>query len=328
LRVLTGPAALWIVAALAALALPFALPNPYYQQVVATAYTTAIAVYGLNVILGYAGQLNLGNAGFFGVGAYTVALLETKAGLPFWPALAAGCLASTVLGLLVGVISLRTRGNYFAIFTAAIGVMIAIVLSTWQDLTNGNIGITGIAPPPRLGPLTFDSDAARYYLVLAALALTIVLCALLRRSLFGRTLLATASNEPLARAVGIDVVRARLIAFGLSTFLAGLAGGMFAMYVGFLGPDSSGLDATFEQLLYLVVGGVGTISGPLIGTLVLTVLGQSLQSIERYRYLVFGPLLILLVIFFPLGISGALARVRPAFGKLRRVRATTESAPS
>ena len=319
--------ALWILATLAAIALPFAVPNPYYQQVIATAYTTAIAVYGLNVILGYTGLLNLGNAGFFGIGAYTVALLETKIGLAFWPALAAGCLASTLLGLGVGLISLRTRGHYFAIFTAAIGVIIEIVLTTWQDLTNGNNGISNIAPPAPLGPIAFDSDLAKYELVLAALVFSIAVCALVRRSLFGRTLLAIASNEPLAQAVGINVMRAKLFAFALSTFLAGLGGGMFAMYVGFLGPNVSGLDATFEQLLYLVVGGVGSLSGPLVGTLVLTVLGQSLQSIERYRFLVFGPLLVLLVIFFPSGITGALARITPAFGKLRRMRRATESAP-
>ncbi|GAC1309989.1 MAG: branched-chain amino acid ABC transporter permease [Vulcanimicrobiaceae bacterium] len=320
--------ALWIVAAVVAVALPFAVPNPYYQQVVATAYTTAIAVYGLNVILGYTGLLNLGNAGFFGIGAYTVALLETKAGIPFWPALAAGCLASTALGVAVGSISLRTRGHYFAIFTAAIGVMIEIVLSTWQDLTNGNIGIANIAPPPPLGPLSFESSTAKYYLVLASLALAIAVCALVRRSLFGRTLRAIESNEHLARSVGVDVMRAKLLAFALSTFLAGLGGGMFAMYVGFLGPDSSGIDATFEQLLYLVVGGIGTIGGPLIGTLVLTVLGQALQSIERYRFLVFGPLLVLLVIFFPYGIAGALARIRPAPGKRRGLQPAADSARS
>jgi len=319
--------ALWIAAAIAAVALPVVVPNPYYQQVIASAYTTAIAVYGLNVILGYTGLLNLGNAGFFGIGAYTVALLETKARFAFWPALAAGCLASTALGFAVGLISLRTRGHYFAIFTAAIGVMIEIVLSTWQDLTNGNIGLANIAPPPPLGPLSFESNAAKYYLVLAALALTIAFCALVRRSLFGRTLLAIESNEDLARSVGIDVMRAKLLALSFSTFLAGLGGGMFAMYVGFLGPDSSGIDATFEQLLYLVVGGIGTLAGPLVGTLVLTVLGQALQSIERYRYLVFGPLLVVLVIFFPYGITGALARIRPALGRRRALRPAADTNP-
>jgi branched-chain amino acid transport system permease protein len=299
---------LWAAVAVAALGLPLALGDSFYLHILAGAYITAIAVYGLNVILGWTGLLNLGHAAFFGVGAYGVALLETRAGWPFWPALAAGCLAAMLLGFLVGVIGLRTRGNYFAIFTAAIGVMIATVFTNWQDLTGGNIGIVNIAPPT-LGPLTLDGDVAKYYLVLAALALAIVICTLVRRSLVGRTFLAIADNESLARATGVDVPRTKLVAFVLSTFLAGFAGGIFAMYQGNLDPGSSGLDITFEQLLYLVIGGIGTIAGPLLGTLVLVSVSELLQGIQQYRFLIFGPLLVVLVIFFPRGIVGVFDRV-------------------
>ncbi len=124
--------ALWAAVAVVALALPLALGNSFYLHILAGAYITAIAVYGLNVILGWTGLLNLGHAAFFGVGAYGVALLETRAGWPFWAALAAGCAAAMLLGLLVGILGLRARGHYFAIFTAAIGVMIATVFTNWQ----------------------------------------------------------------------------------------------------------------------------------------------------------------------------------------------------
>jgi branched-chain amino acid transport system permease protein len=300
---------LWILAAAIAVALPFLVPKSFYLQIVASAYITAIAVYGLNVILGYTGLLNLGHAAFFGIGAYAVALLQTKAGWPFWPALLAGCAASVVLGALVGMVSLRTRGNYFAIFTAAVGVMIAIVFTNWQDLTGGNIGIVNIPPPPPIGSLTFDGDVPKYYLVLAALALTIAICVLVRSSLIGRTFVAIADNEDLARATGVNVARVRLTAFMLSTFLAGLAGGMFAMYNGNLGPDQTGLDITFEQLLYLVIGGIGTIAGPLVGTLVLVEISHQLQGVQQYRFLIFGPMLVLLVRFFPMGIVGGFHRL-------------------
>ncbi|MDP9126177.1 MAG: branched-chain amino acid ABC transporter permease [Pseudomonadota bacterium] len=299
---------LWAATAAGALVLPLLLGNSFYLHILAGAYITAIAVYGLNVILGWTGLLNLGHAAFFGVGAYGVALLETRAGWPFWPALAAGCLAAMLLGLLVGLIGLRTRGNYFAIFTAAIGVMIATVFTNWQDLTGGNIGIVNIAPPT-IGRLALDGDVAKYYLVLAALALTILICALVRRSLVGRTFLAIADNESLARATGIDIARTRLVAFMLSTFLAGFAGGIFAMYQGNLDPGSSGLDITFEQLLYLVIGGLGTIAGPLLGTIVLVAVSELLQGIQQYRFLIFGPLLVLLVMFFPRGIVGLFDRL-------------------
>jgi branched-chain amino acid transport system permease protein len=300
---------LWILAAAIAVALPFLVPKSFYLQIIASAYITAIAVYGLNVILGYTGLLNLGHAAFFGIGAYAVALLQTKAGWPFWPALLAGCATSVLLGALVGMVSLRTRGNYFAIFTAAVGVMIAIIFTNWQELTGGNIGIVNIPPPPPIGSLTFDGDVPKYYLVLAALALTIVICVLVRNSLIGRTFVAIADNEDLARATGVNVARVRLTAFMLSTFLAGLAGGMFAMYNGNLGPDQTGLDITFEQLLYLVIGGIGTIAGPLVGTLVLVEISQQLQGVQQYRFLIFGPMLVLLVRFFPMGVVGGFHRL-------------------
>ncbi len=304
---------LWALAAIVAIALPFLVHKSFYLQIIAGAYITAIAVYGLNVILGYTGLLNLGHAAFFGVGAYGVALLETKAGWPFWPALLAGCAASVLLGALVGLVSLRTRGHYFAIFTAAVGVMIAIVFTNWQDLTGGNIGIVNIPPPPPIGALSFDGDAPRYYLVLGALCLTIAICALVRYSLIGRTFLAIAQNEDLARAVGVNVPRTKLVAFMISTLLAGFAGGMFAMYNGNLGPDTTGIDITFEQLLYLVIGGIGTISGPLVGTLTLVGISQQLQGVQQYRFLIFGPMLVLLVIFFPHGIVGAFNRLTARF---------------
>ncbi|GAC1545127.1 MAG: branched-chain amino acid ABC transporter permease [Candidatus Velthaea sp.] len=311
-----------LVALVVALGLPLVVHNPYYLQVIVTAFILAIAVYGLNILLGFTGLLSLGHAAFYGIGAYTVALLETRAGMSFWPAMLAGCAASVALGYLVGIISLRTRGHYFAIFTAAIGVMISIVLTNWQELTNGSIGIINIPPPAPIGPISFESQEAKYYLVLAGLLLAIYITARVRGSLLGRSMFAVASNEDLARAAGIDVTRVKLIAFMLATFLAGLGGGLFAIFIGFLGPDSSGLDVTFDMLLYLIVGGMSTVAGPLIGTLVLVILTQLLQGFEHYRMLIFGPALVLLVMFFPGGIAGGLARLRARFTR------RTEPAPA
>lgn len=309
-RRLVWPAALALAVLLPVL-LPYFTAKPgYLLQVVATAFISAISVYGLNVILGYTGLLNLAHASFFGIGAYAVALLETKAGWAFYPALLAAVALSVLFGFLVGIVSLRTRGNYFAIFTAAVGVMISIVFTNWQDLTGGNIGIVNIPGPPALGPISFDDPVPKYYMVLAALAIAIGICALVRRSLLGRSFAAVASNEDLARACGIDATRVKLLAFMISTGLAGLAGAMFAAYVNFLGPDTSGLDITFEQLIFLVVGGLGTIAGPLLGTLPLAIVAQALQGMQQYRFLVYGPLLVALIIFFPRGLAGAFTQLR------------------
>lgn len=300
----------WIVAAAAALALPLLVPKPFYLQIVATGYITAIAVYGLNILLGYTGLLNLGHAAFFAIGAYTVALLETRAGVPFLAAIAAAVFLSVAAGLLVGVISLRTRGHYFAIFTAAVGVIISTIILNAKDLTGGNVGIVAIPGPAPIAGISFEGPAAKYYLILAFLSVTIVLCSLVRRSLFGRTLVAIAMNEDLARATGVDVFRTKLVAFLLSVAFAGLAGGLFAPYIGFLDASVGGLDVTFDQLLYLVVGGLATTAGPLAGTLILVILSQLLQSFEQYRFLIYGPMLVLLIIFFPRGLAGAVTALR------------------
>lgn len=311
-------AAGWLVFALAGAAVPLAVHNQYYLQVIVTGYIFAIAVYGLNIILGYAGQLSLGHAAFFGLGAYTVGLLTTRAGVSFWIAIVAACVVSVALGYAVGAISLRTRGHYFAIFTAAIGVMINIVFTNWQALTNGNIGIVNIPPPAPLGVLAFDGPVAKYYLVFAALVLTMVACRNIVESLVGRTFRAIADNEELAAAVGIDVLRNKRLAFMLATLFAGLAGGLFAVFIGFLGPNSSGLDITFDMLLYLIVGGLGTLAGPLAGSLALVSLTQSLAMFEKYQMLIFGPALVLLIMFFPGGLCGGFARLRAALRRYRR----------
>ncbi|MBD5635238.1 MAG: branched-chain amino acid ABC transporter permease, partial [Candidatus Eremiobacteraeota bacterium] len=268
--------------------LPFFVRDPYFQQVIVDGYITAIAVYGLNIILGYAGQLSLAHAAFFGIGAYTVALLTTKTPTPFWPALLGACALTGICGFLVALIALRTRGNYFAIFTSAIGVMINIVFTTNQALTNGNIGIVGIPSPPPIGPIDFNDPIAKYELIFVGLLIAIWVCASIRNSLFGRSLLALSGNEDLARAVGSDVMGHKRTAFVISTILAGFAGGFYAMFVGVLGPESTGLDVTFNMLLYAIVGGLGSIAGPLIGTLLLATLSQFLQSFEKYQLLVYG----------------------------------------
>ena len=215
----------------------------------------AISACGLNVIVGLAGQLSLAHAGFFGIGAYAVALLATKAGLAFWLGLPAGILLCTVTGYAIGSICLRSKGHYFAIFTLAVGLIIHLVIQKWESLTHGHVGVIGIPGPGPLGPIGFDSTAARSYLALFFLALTVAAVSRLVRSPIGRTLMAVRESEALAAAVGIDVMAAKRMAFAVSAALAGLAGGLFAGFIGFLGPESSNVEMTFNTLLYIMVGG-------------------------------------------------------------------------
>jgi branched-chain amino acid transport system permease protein len=294
------PAALLLVAVV----FPLAVDNPYLVSVVVTAYVTAIAVYGLDVLLGYTGQLSLAHAGFFGVGGYTVGILTADHGFSFWTALPLALALTVVLAHVIGLAALRTRHDYFAIFTLAVGVMIVIVIDRWEGVTGGTDGIIGIPPPPAVGPIRFDTLTAQYYLVLAFLVLTIYVVWALMHSLVGRTFLAVRNSEDLARAVGIDAGRTHQLSFVISAALAGLGGALYAVFLGYIGPAMGNVQMTFMMLVYLMIGGAASLAGPLVGTLLVMGLMQALQAFNEYQMLVLGPILVLVIIFFPHGLAG------------------------
>lgn len=305
---LLAPAAL-----AAALLFPLAVPNEYYLYVAALAFIMAISATGLNLILGYTGQLNLAHAGFMAIGAYGVGILTVDYGMPFWPAFVASGLIATAIGVLAGLVSLRLKTHFFAIFTLCVGLILSLVIEKWSDLTHGTTGLIGMQPPAAIGPIRFDTTIAQYYLVLAFLVAALWLMRRIAASIVGRSFVAVRNSEDLARALGIDVFRTKLLAFALSAFYAGISGALYAGFVRFIGPDLASETHTFDMLAFILVGGIGTLGGPLIGAILLTILTQSLQFLQDYRMIVFGPLLILLVIFFPHGIVG--------FVRLRRARA-------
>jgi branched-chain amino acid transport system permease protein len=296
-----GPA----VALAAAIALPLVVPNEYYLQILTQGLVLAIAACGLNVIVGLAGQLSLAHSAFFGIGAYVVALLATRAGVAFWFGLPAGILFCALLGYAIGSICLRSRGAYFAIFTLAVGIIIHLVIVKWESLTHGHIGVIGIPGPGPIGPIRFDSGIARAYLALFFLVVTVIAVARLVRSPIGRTLMAVRESEPLAAAVGLDVMAAKRLAFTLSAAIAGLAGGLFAGFIGFLGPEAANVEMTFNMLLYVVVGGLGSLSGPVTGTFIVYGLSQMLAVLQELQMVIFGLALVLLVLFLPSGLAGA-----------------------
>jgi len=289
---------------LGAVLFPLVVDNPYLVSVAVTAFVTAIAVYGLDVLLGYTGQLSLAHAGFFGIGGYTAGILMADHGVSFWLALPAAIALTSALGYLIGLAALRTREDYFAIFTLAVGVMIVIVIERWESLTGGTDGLIGIPPPSGIGPLSFDSLTAQYYLVLFFLLLTIYVVWSLVQSLVGREFLAVRDSEELARAVGIDAGRTHQISFVISAALAGLGGVLYAVFLGYIGPAMGDVQMTFMMLVYLLVGGVASLSGPLVGTLLVMGLMQFLQAFQQYQMMVLGPILVIVVIFFPDGLAG------------------------
>ena len=297
----------WIAVILAALVFPMIVQNQYVLHVVTLAMIWAISVYGYNMNVGYIGSLSLAHVGFFAIGAYTLGLLTVKAGWGFWSSFAAALVLTAVIGFFVGLVSFRTKGHFFAIYTMCVGFIIYLVIGQWDSLTGGVRGLIGIPHPPPIGPITFDTLQSQYYLMLFFLAVTIFVAKWLRDSLTGRTFLAVRNSEELARAIGISPRKNQLLSFVISCFFAGLAGALYVSFIRFIGPEIANIVLGFEMLMYLIIGGIGTLAGPLVGTLLVVWLTQSLQFLQESRMILFGPLLVALVIFYPQGIVGGIA---------------------
>lgn len=317
-----GPALLLI----AALAFPWVAGNDYHLTVMSTAFIFALATAGLNLIAGYTGQFNLAHSGFMAVGAYVVGILCVDHGFAFWAAFMLSGPVCALLGALVGVVSLRLRGHYFSIFTLCVGYIMFLLIEKWDALTHGATGIVGIPAPESIGPLRFDTPMSLYYLVLAFLVLGTVAMHRIVQSLLGRALTAVRNDEALAQAVGAHPLRIKLIAFVLSVTYAGFAGGLYAGYVRFIGPGLAGVEHTFDMSMYMVVGGLGSLLGPIVAAVAVPWAAQYLQFLQELRFLVFGPILILFVIFMPAGIAGAVSAWRARLRARRASRAAARSA--
>jgi branched-chain amino acid transport system permease protein len=316
---------LYLTLLIAALLLPLVIPNAYFFQIVIMSILFAIATSSMNLIIGFTGQASLAHGAFFGIGAYGVAIL-TKAGLSFWLALPAGAMIAAFIGLPVGLISLRTRGHYFAIVTLCFGVILWIVAGNWIQLTGGENGIFGIEPPnaiamPFLGQIDFSSQTAQYYLALAFLLLTLFVLYRLVYSVFGLTFMAIRNNEALADAVGINTFTTKLISFVAANFIAGLAGGLYAIVIGTVSPTAASYILTFNFLIFLILGGMATLSGAVVGAFAIPILMEFLQFLQNYQNLIFGALLVVVIIYFPQGFVGGLRRLNQKVAVWRQQKA-------
>lgn len=290
-----------------AIAFPYITQNDYYIHVMTLSFIWIIGVYGLNLLAGYTGYLSLAHAGFFAIGAYSLGLLTVKAQMNFWFALPLSLAITAVIGFFIGVISLRTKEHFFAIYTLCVGYIIYLVIDKWESLTEGVRGLIGIPAPANLGPLSFQTLQSHYYLVLFFLLLVVFVMYRIIHSLSGRTYIAIRNSEDLAQTIGISTMKNKLTVFVLSTVIAGLSGALYASFIRFIGPDIGSIAIVFDFLTYLLVGGIGTLSGPIVGTIIIVWLSQQLQFLQDYRMMIFGPVLTLLIIFYPRGIVGALA---------------------
>ncbi|MFH1134552.1 MAG: branched-chain amino acid ABC transporter permease [Pseudomonadota bacterium] len=315
-------ALIWIgIAAL----LPAFIRDDYYIMVLTLCWIWAILATSHNLILGYTGQASLAQGAFFGLGAYSSSLLMLRLDFSFWAALPAAVAITGVFGLAIGLVALRTSGSYFAITTLMFNIIVTTVIDKWDGLTEGGRGLMGIPSPGPIGPLVFDSRISYYYLALAALILAVLVVYQIMRSMLGKSFLAVRGNEPLARSVGIDAMKAKVTSFTISTMLAGFGGCFYAGYLGFISPESTNFMVTFTSLINVIIGGMGTLAGPIIGTVIITFLTEYFQTFVEYATLMMGLVLLLFIIYLPGGMVWGIRTIRLKYRMSRQRR--MENAP-
>ncbi|HUJ19358.1 MAG TPA: branched-chain amino acid ABC transporter permease [Nitrospirota bacterium] len=277
--------------------------NDYFRDVLTLTCMYVVLALGLNLIVGQAGLLNLGYVAFYAIGAYTYSILSTTAGLPFWPGLVVGALAAAGCAALVGLPTLRLRGDYFAIVTLGLGEITRIILNNWDRMTGGPNGISRIGRPVIAG-YTLHRTIDFYYLILAIVIVTIFLMQRLIASRIGRSWVAIREDEVAAEAMGVNTFRLKMLAFVLGSAWAGLAGVFFAAKMAFVSPESFTFFESVIILCMVVLGGMGSIPGIILGALLLITLPEVFRDFQDYRMLAFGIALVLMMIFRPQGLLG------------------------
>ena len=313
----------WIAVAallLAALALPVVSSNSYLMHVMILSMVFAVFASAWNLVTGFAGLKTFGHHAFFGIGAYVSALTAMGSGLSAWSTVWIGAVAAALAGLFIGLPILRIRSMpHVAIVTLGFAEIVRIVISNLQSVTRGEMGLWGI---PAFGGFTLPGAGAVaftpvdkvpfYYLALAMLVLSLAAIVALMRSRTGLTLVAMRDAEDAAQSLGVNLTRNKLLVFGLSAFIVGLAGGFYAHYIGILTPSAAvGVDLMILVIAMTLVGGLGTLSGPVAGAFALTIIVELLRSIEDYRMLLYGAAIVLIVLFLPKGLV-TLRRRSPA----------------
>jgi branched-chain amino acid transport system permease protein len=279
-------------------AAPWLLGTGYWRGILVLCAMNVLLALSLNLVMGYTGQLNLGQSAFFGIGAYVSTILIKTYGWNFWLAAGAAVAAAGLVGVALAAFAVRLRGHYLAIASLGFAVITYQVLVNWESVTQGVRGIYGILPPA-------PNTVALFYLVAGLGLVVYFLLDNLVRSPVGDTLRAIREDEVSAAALGINAALWKAFAFGLGAAIAGLAGCFYPGFVGTLVPDAFGIVESFTMMAMVIVGGMGTLIGPVIGAVVLTFLPEVLRGFGELRLMIYGVALTLVVLFMPGGIVQA-----------------------
>ena len=303
---------LLVVLAVVAVTLQFVAGNGYFYDVAILVAFNAVVCVGLNLLIGYAGQVSLGHAAFFGLGGYGTALLASRYAWPSLVALGAAVVGVALLAFLVARPILRLRGHYLAMATLGLGIIVSMVLATEDRITGGPDGLQ--VPPLAIGTFAVGGEPLWYALAVGTLLLAVFVASNVVDSPAGRALRALHTSEVAAQVAGIDTARYKLFAFVLSAAFAALAGALSAFHAGFITPSSASFLRSIEFVTMVVFGGMASTAGAIVGAAVLTLLPQVLTSLRDYETIVFGALLMATMIFMPRGIVPTLAAVARSRG--------------
>jgi branched-chain amino acid transport system permease protein len=293
--------------------------GPLVVDVYITYMATIICLFvilavGLNILIGFSGQISLGHAAFFGIGAYTSALLMRNLGIPFWFSMPIGGLAAAGVGFIVGLPALKVSGHYLALVTLAFGEIIQLIFIHWESLTGGVTGI--MVPLPTFFGFKFSTDLSKYYLTLAVTIFLVYCANNIVKSRIGRAFKSIKGSEVASQAMGVDLARFKLFAFMISAFYAGVAGGLYGILLAFISPEYFGLFDSVLYLMMVVIGGLGSIAGSIVGAVVLGILPEVLRRFQDYQDFIYGAILLFFIVFMPMGLVGLFKWAKERFSRL------------
>lgn len=305
----------------------FVLNNNYFLRLGTYIAIYSIVTIGLNLLFGNAGQISLGHAGFFAIGAYGTAVLSKNFNLPFLAALVLAALLAGLIGVLVGYTALRLKGHYLAMATLAFGLVVFGLLVE-VDYTGSTAGIIGI-PPISIFDYRIVAPREIYWFAWAVVAVVYLVSLSLLSSRVGRALTAIREDEVAAATMGIDVARYKIQVFAISAGYAGIAGGVYAAYMGIINPFSFNVELSITLLIMIVVGGLGSVPGSILGVAILEILPEFGREWENIRLTAYGLLVVLLIVFAPKGLAGFIASLADVIERIRSKyrRALLEKAP-
>lgn len=299
----------FLVFCLVVLVAPLPLAGSYLTNVLIFVGINSILALGLNLLLGYAGQISLGQAAFFGLGAYGSGVLTTLYSFNPWVAMVIVAVCVAAFAFAIGFPVLRLKGHYLAMATLGVGVIANIAFNETIDLTGGPSGLSGI-PNLAFGEFIFDTDLRNYYLVWGFALVMVLLSLNLVNSRFGRALRAIHDSEVAARVMGVNARLMKVQVFAISAFISAIAGSLYCHVMTFISPTSFGFHNSIELLTMVVIGGLGSVYGSILGALLLTMLPELLRTFHDYDIIVYGLMLIVMTIYMPGGLVGIPAMIR------------------